>query len=96
MEVDALHGEDVGYQALLMGGEWWLVRRLNTGRNTLVGVAMRGGLELNQSGSEDTNTSVGLSFKMGFGEIHYAFQQKSNFDNQQQFGMTVEFGGPSY
>jgi len=96
VEADAVHDEDVGYETLLMGGEWWLVRRLETGRNTLVGVALRGGLQLQQSGAEETNVSAGLSFKMGFGEIHYAFQQKSNFDNQQQFGMTVEFGGISY
>lgn len=96
VEADAVHDQDVGYETLLIGGEWWLVRRLETGRTTLVGVAMRGGVELQQSGAEETNVSVGLSFKMGFGEVHYAFQQKSNFDNQQQFGMTVEFGGPSY
>jgi hypothetical protein len=96
LETNVLHDENAGYEALLMGGEWWLVRRLDTGRSTLVGVALRGGLELQQVGAEETNISAGLSFKMGFGEIHYAFEQKSNFDNQQQFGMTVEFGAPSY
>jgi hypothetical protein len=92
-EANAVHDEITGYEEFLIGGEWWLVRRIPSADNTLVGLALRQGVEVQQVGQEAVNFSAGLSFKMGFGEFHYAFQEKSNFENQQQFGLTINFGG---
>lgn len=94
--VDGIHDEITGFEAMNFGGEWWIVRRIPTANNQLVGLALRSGLTVQQVGAEELNFSMGFSFKMGFGEVHYAFQERSNFENQQQFGLTVKFGGASY
>jgi hypothetical protein len=95
-ELNTVHEDDRGLEAFIMGSEWWLVRRIPSADNRLVGVALRSGVEVQQVEPEEVNLSLGFSFKMGFGEFHYAFQEKSNFENQQQFGLSMKFGGPSY
>lgn len=96
IETDIVHDEDAGLERYLLGGEWWLVRRIPSEDNQMMGVAIRSGLDISRVGDEPINFSAGMSFKLGIGEFHYAFQERDNFDNQQQFGLTVEFGRPSY
>lgn len=96
VEINGVHDENAGLESILLGGEWWIVRRLPNADNTLLGAALRTGVEVQRVGAESVNFSLGMSFKMGFGEVHYSFQEQSEFENQQQFGMTVRFGAPSY
>lgn len=95
LEVDGVNDENAGFHSVALGGEWWLVRELQRA-DERVGIAFRGGVEMLQTGDEPTNVSLGLSFKTSFGELHYAFEEQSNFDNQQKFGLTLMFGGSRY
>lgn len=95
VEIDGVSDEDAGFHSAMLGAEWWLVRTLrDTDRR--VGIAFRGGVEFLEVGDQPTNLSAGLSFKTSFGELHYAFEEQSNFDNQQKFGLTLTFGGTRY
>ena len=58
------------------------------------GVALRSGLEIETAGSQETNFSAGLGMQFGDGFLNYSFQERSDFDNQHFFGLSVTFGEP--
>ncbi|MFB6344881.1 MAG: hypothetical protein ABEK50_03800 [bacterium] len=91
VEIDAVNDEITGFNSVSGGVEWWLTRKVEeTGRR--VGLTFRGGVEFVQVGNKPRKFSAGVSFKTTVGEIHYAFVKNSNFNNQQQFGLTLNFG----
>lgn len=92
---DLVHEEDRNLKSLHVGLEkWWIFKRDKF--DETIHVAARIGGENRFVGNEDTNLSLGFTILRGNGEITYAYQQRSNFDNRHIFGYNTKFGVGSF